>query len=79
MDSTSLDPNTNFALAPPPGVIPNYDDPPTIARSLVAGLAIMIVVATLAFAARLFTRVWVMKQIQLDDCELNDIVSFDTG
>ena len=68
-----MGPDTDFALEPPPGVIPNYNDPPTIAGPLVAGLAIMIAVSTLAFAARLFTKAWVMKQVQTDDCELNNI------
>ena len=67
-----MNPYNTSALEPPPGVIPNYNDPPTIAGALVAGLAIMIATATLAFAARVFTKVYVMKQVQLDDCKPSD-------
>ena len=67
MDSLP-DPNMTPALEPPEGVIPNFVNPPTIAPSFVAGLGVMCGVATLGFAARMFTKTYVMKQVQLEDC-----------
>ena len=67
MDSLHLDELP--ALAPPPGVTPNFVDPPSTAASFAIGLAIMISVATLLFALRMFTRIYVMKQMQLEDCK----------
>ena len=63
-----VDPDITPAMPPPDGVIPNFIDPPTIAPSLTVGLVLLCGIATLAFTARMFTRVYVMKQMQLEDC-----------
>ena len=69
MNST-IDPNNYPALEPPDEfTIPNFIDPPTVAGPLAAGLGLMIAIATLGFAARMFTRVYVMRQLQGEDCE----------
>ena len=62
-------PDQTPALDPPNGVIPNFNDPPSIAGDLVAGLTIMIVVATTGFVARMYTKAWIMRKVQLEDCE----------
>lgn len=69
-----LDPNNTPALEPPPGVVPNFVDPPTIVRPIIVGVSVMIVVSTLGFAARLFTKIRVMKQMQLEDCTLINLL-----
>jgi hypothetical protein len=59
------------ALEPPPGVIPNFVDPPdnNNTRGLVIALYFMIALATIGFAARMFTKIYVMKQFQPEDCK----------
>ena len=57
------------AMLPPPGVVPNFTDPPSSAGSLGAGVGVMIFIGTLGFAARMFTKIYVMKQMQLEDCK----------
>ena len=68
--NATIDPNNYPALEPPdPNIPPNFIDPPTIAGPLIVGLSVMIGVATLGFAARMFTRVYVMRHMQVEDCE----------
>lgn len=57
------------ALAPPPGVVPNFIDPPTN-RPVMLGVCIsMFVIMTLAVAIRTYTKLALMKRLALEDCE----------
>ena len=67
MSSTELD--SIPAMDPPQGVAPDLVNAPTFAWPVVAGLAVMSGLATLAFGARMFTRFYVMRRMQLEDCE----------
>jgi hypothetical protein len=56
------------ALAPPPGVIPNFTDPPS-RKDLCVGLAIAnISIAALVVGIRLYTKVFCVKKLRLEDC-----------
>lgn len=57
------------ALEPPPGLTTNFDNPSSTLSSLVAALAIMVSVATIVLAARVYTRFYIMKMHQLEDCK----------
>ena len=63
-----LDPNKTPALQPPLGVVPNFVDPPTILGPFLAGEAVMLAASTLAVSARVFTKAYVMKKVDLEDC-----------
>lgn len=57
------------ALAPPPGVVPNLTNPPesVVASYMVTSLTIAI--ATLAVLVRMYTRIFITKQVGFADCE----------
>ena len=57
------------SLDAPNGTTPNFNDPPSIAGDLIAGLTVMIVVATTGFVARMYTKAWIMRKVQLEDCK----------
>ena len=63
-----LNPDKLAALEPPPGIIPNFDDPYSAAPPVEAATGVLAALATLGFLARIFTKAWVMKQMQIEDC-----------
>ena len=56
------------ALAPPPGVVSNFDNPYTGAPPVGIAMGVIAGLATAAFVARIFTKAYVMKQLQAEDC-----------
>ena len=58
-----------YAAEPPPGVTPDYDNP---ARNGVCRLFVVIpllmALATIMVALRLYTRKFIVKNVGLDDC-----------
>ena len=56
------------ALAPPPGVLPNFTDPPNSRRTGVVGLLVTLVLSTLAVTMRIYIRGLVMCQVGGADC-----------
>ena len=64
------------ALAPPPGVLPNFTDPPNLRRTGVVALLVTLVLSTLAVTMRTYTRGLIMRQVRAADCStilsLND-------
>lgn len=58
------------SLGPPPGVEPNFVDPPNQIRENIALHTVCLTLATLGVALRLFTRVLVLRtSLGIDDCE----------
>lgn len=57
------------ALPPPPGVIPDFENPPSIAVGFQAGFGVCVGVSGLFVVARTYTRLRVMKKWGLEDCE----------
>ena len=60
-----------YAAKPPPGVVPDYDNP---ARNGVSKLFIIIpllmAIATIMVLLRLYTRRFIVKKLGADDCKL---------
>lgn len=54
------------ALAPPPGIIPNFTDPPNLHRTGVAVQALLL--STFAVAIRIYTKARIMRQMAAADC-----------
>ena len=59
------------AAKPPPGVTPNFIDPPSEKDVIVAYTTIFTIVATLGVAARMYVRLFIIRKIQIEDCEFN--------
>ena len=56
------------AHPPPPGVQSNFVDPPTLDGVILANKIICMVVGGVAVLIRLYTRVMLIKSINLEDC-----------
>ena len=76
IDPSTLDPNdaTLWAAPVPPGETRITLNQPTSASGLNAVGIATTVIATLCVAARLFTRIWVVRNVGADDCELSAYV-----
>ena len=56
------------AESPPPGVIPNFVDPPSIYPQIIVTLVLTLCISTLALAIRTYTKLRVIKAWHLEDC-----------
>ena len=56
-------------LTPPPGVTPNFVNPPSIHLEASITLGICLAVTTPLVWLRLYTRYYIMKSHGLDDCK----------
>ena len=57
------------ALQPPPGVSPNFVDPPSLQSMTNATIAVCFTLATLFVAVRLLTKFFVDRTFQREDCK----------
>ena len=63
-----VDPATVPANVPPPGVTPNFVDPPNLETATTAMCVLMIILVTAAVALRLYSTVHVTRSTGLEDC-----------
>lgn len=53
---------------PPPGVVPNFNDPENTQSTIIATLAVTLGAATFFTAVRVYTKAFVLNSIALEDC-----------
>ena len=63
--------HTTPGLEPPPGVTSNLVNPYSIHRYLVATSAICLVISLSAVSARTFTKAYLLKNMQVEDCRFS--------
>ena len=56
-------------LQPPPGVVPNFINPESYQSTIIATLTVCLATATLFTILRLYSKVFVIKSIALEDCK----------
>ena len=56
------------ALQPPPGVTPNFVNPPTIAPALVTVNAVFLALMIVAVSIRIFSKGVLLRSLGWDDC-----------
>lgn len=61
-----MDPN-GPALAPPPGVVPNFDNPPNNNPLAIGVITACAAVSTLCLVLRGYTRVFLLKKVQIEE------------
>ena len=54
---------------PPPGVVPNFKNPPSLAQPIIAVHAVFLSLAVLFVALRLYTKIFLTRLLRWDDCE----------
>lgn len=56
------------ALAPPPGVTPNFANPENILVVLVVVCTLCIFISTLVFWIRVYARLYIFRETEWEDC-----------
>ena len=59
------------ALTPPPGIIPDFQDPFTIRPYWIVTAALGLLLSGLFLALRLYTKIKIVKKLRWEDCMLN--------
>ena len=57
------------ALKPPPGIKPNFVNPPSYANALVTVNAVFLTLMLITLALRLYTKGVLLKSLGWDDCK----------
>jgi hypothetical protein len=57
------------AMAPPPGVLPNFINPPSFGTAMLAVEILFLVLPTLSIFIRLWTCIRINRKAHLEDCE----------
>lgn len=56
------------ALQPPPGITPNFINPPTIAPALIAVNGVFLALMLLAVSIRIYSKGLLLRSLGWDDC-----------
>ena len=56
-------------VPPPPGEVANFVDPPTEQANNIALHVVMLFFVTVCVAIRVYTRAFITRKVELDDCE----------
>ncbi|GAB1315321.1 hypothetical protein MFIFM68171_05531 [Madurella fahalii] len=55
------------ARAPPPGVVPNFDNPPNRTSEAIAVIVLCLFLSTTAVLGRIYSKVFILKKVRLED------------
>lgn len=57
------------AMAPPPGITPNFVNPPNLEKEFYIDLILCLTISVLAVCMRMWTKARVMRKVQIEDCK----------
>ena len=57
------------AGTPPVGVTPNFDNPPNTNRFVIITLVFCVLLASLAVLVRMYTKIFLIRSIEYEDCK----------
>ena len=57
------------AMVPPPGVVPNFVDPPNLRRLVIIMLTLFMAFSTLFILLRMYTKVFLLRKTAFEDCK----------
>ena len=60
-------------LPPPAGIIPNFTDPYSISKVILAANIMFLTMTTVTTSIRCYTKLFVMRKLGWDDCQLKYI------
>ena len=66
---STIDPNTTPALQPPPGVLPNFNDPYNTDSTINGTLGICIAISSIFVLLRLYTKLYIIRKYGWEDCQ----------
>ena len=58
------------AAMPPPGVVPNFDNPSNLNNYIMTTMVVCVTCCTLAVGMRVYTKLFLIRCMSYDDCEL---------
>ena len=58
------------AGSPPPGITPNFEDPANLNKAVILTLTLCLTFATLAMLMRIYTKLFLIRSWDYEDCEL---------
>lgn len=58
------------ALQPPAGIVPNFENPPSGNTLCRAVLTICLIISSLAVVNRAYSRIFCLKRVEIEDCEM---------
>ena len=58
-------------MSPPPGVKPNFVNPPNLEKEFYIDLILCLTISVLVVAMRMWTKVRVMRKVMIEDCKRN--------
>ena len=56
------------AMSPPPGVVPNFHNPPNLDVFVALTITLCVAFATLAVLLRMYTKVFILRALAWEDC-----------
>lgn len=56
-------------IPPPPGIVPNFDNPPSMKTTLVVVDVTLIVISTVFVVLRLYTAQFILRRVNIPDCK----------
>jgi hypothetical protein len=59
------------AHPPPPGYVPNYNNPHNLRTFSAATLAICLIITTSMTFMRMYVKIFTVKRVNIEDCKLN--------
>lgn len=73
IDHIMASPTTSIkpALTPPPGIVPNFVDPPSQSYAIIIAIVFFLVSTTPFVLVRLYTRYYINQKLWWDDCKWN--------
>ena len=57
------------AMAPPPGVKPNFVNPPNLEKEFYADLILCLTISVLVVCMRMWTKARLVRKVQIEDCK----------
>ena len=57
------------ALPPPPGVVSNFENPPSEATSIITVTAVFLAFMLAMVMMRIYTKGWIIRSLGWDDCK----------
>jgi hypothetical protein len=57
------------AASPPPGIVPNFDHPPSRSNLLLGLTSVFLSLAVISYFIRMYTKIKILRKVSWDDCK----------
>jgi hypothetical protein len=60
------------AAPPPPGIVPNFEHPPSRSNLLLGLTSVFLALAVISYSIRMYTKIKIFRKLTWDDCKSNE-------